>query len=601
MGRINPRDAGRRPMDPQTLIMTILLGVVVTAAFTVQLSLWAAVKLGAAEMDLSINPFETLLYLATGRLPWPPVATVVAIGTWIAVLAIFIAVRRLFPKKTRPSIDHAQKYLASAQDIDSMSRQAVTAKALRFMDPKIAKSHPGLRIGKIPGSNKGLYSDWEETYLIIFGPRKGKTTSQVIPAIIDAPGPVMTTSNKFDIIDETIGVTELRGKVWVFDPQDLSLEAGLSGRVPFDMYFDPLDMVRDDPKKMDSNAIALANIFLAASRSGKDTGDPYFINTGRDVLGFFFLAAALDNRPITDVFKWVNNIKNRDALDILQRYPEWKSHADALRASYNTTEKTRSGFFSQAQQMARILGFHSSVKWITPSPGRVKFDALDFIKSKDTLYLLSQEEDGEALAGALTSALVATVLKKAMRYANSLPTRRLPVPLVAALDEAANTVRWPGLPAMYSHFGSRGIILMTILQSFFQGENAWGKEGMATIWDSASHSLIGAGVRSSQFLSDSQKLIGTYEVWDQSVSRNKDGSSVSSSKKEKDILTAADISSMPAGRALLLSSGRRPMIVQLEPWWERKWPQAIKKLLGAPKIDPHFYDNDDAGKVRHCE
>ncbi|MFC2597384.1 MAG: conjugal transfer protein, partial [Corynebacterium durum] len=75
MGRINPRDAGRRPMDPQTLIMAILLGVVVTAAFTVQLSLWAAVKLGAAEMDLSINPFETLLYLATGRLPWPPVAT----------------------------------------------------------------------------------------------------------------------------------------------------------------------------------------------------------------------------------------------------------------------------------------------------------------------------------------------------------------------------------------------------------------------------------------------------------------------------------------------------------------------------------------------
>jgi hypothetical protein len=37
------------------------------------------------------------------------------------------------------------------------------------------------------------------------------------------------------------------------------------------------------------------------------------------------------------------------------------------------------------------------------------------------------------------------------------------------LDEAANVCRWRDLPNLYSHYGSRGIVLMTILQSWSQG------------------------------------------------------------------------------------------------------------------------------------
>ncbi len=42
---------------------------------------------------------------------------------------------------------------------------------------------------------------------------------------------------------------------------------------------------------------------------------------------------------------------------------------------------------------------------------------------------------------------------------------RLPVPLVMVLDEAANVCRIRELPDLYSHLGSRGVVVQTVLQS----------------------------------------------------------------------------------------------------------------------------------------
>lgn len=597
MGRINPRDAGRRPMDPQTLIMAILLGVVVTAAFTVQLSLWAAVKLGAAEMDLSINPFETLLYLATGRLPWPPVATVVAVIVWVFVGVIGIGIRRFRRRSASKkfSIDRVQQYLAPEQDIESLSKKAVEADAAKFMhperlmNPEKAGTAPGLCVGKVPGTKKGLYGGWEDTYLIIFGARMGKTSSQVIPAIVDAPGAVITTSNKRDIVDGTILVAANRGEVWVFDPQNIA--PGLDKQHGFQglsMYFDPLDRVRNDPEQMDAAAMALADIFLASARSDNSGGDAFFTDSGRDLLGRLFLAATVGNQPITAVSSWVNDESDREPITILSAYPQWENHALALAAMYDTPERTRTGYFGQARQMAKVLGLSSAERWIVPSAARSKFDAAAFVRSTDTLYLLSKDDRG-ASAGPLTSALVATVLEEAERYSEECGGR-LPVPLVAALDEAANAVRWPQLPQLYSHYGSRGIILMTILQGYAQGERAWGKEGMEALWSTASMAIVGPGIRDTQFLTQVETLIGEYETWETSTSRSKDGISVSSSKREKKILTVAELAAMPRLRAVLLASRRRPILVETGPWWERDWPKSVKKLLGKPQLDAAFFD-----------
>jgi hypothetical protein len=56
---------------------------------------------------------------------------------------------------------------------------------------------------------------------------------------------------------------------------------------------------------------------------------------------------------------------------------------------------------------------------------------------------------------------------------------RLDLPALFALDELANVVRWAGVPDQFSHYGSKGLIVMGILQSRSQGVELWRDAKMA--------------------------------------------------------------------------------------------------------------------------
>ena len=49
-------------------------------------------------------------------------------------------------------------------------------------------------------------------------PRTGKTTGVVIPSVIAAPGPVVVTSTKRDVLDATSAIRLCAGECWLFDP-----------------------------------------------------------------------------------------------------------------------------------------------------------------------------------------------------------------------------------------------------------------------------------------------------------------------------------------------------------------------------------------------
>lgn len=573
MGRVNARDAGRGPGAGENAIRLVLLGLLVGGVGLINLGLWVSHSVQGVPETFSKNPFINVASLIRGAAPWTWVSTVtvvVAVGVVVGVVIVF---RRVFPKKGKTSIDRARKNLGGRDDIQSLSQKVAEAKAGKWLPAGLAKTHPGLRLGKVPGTKVGLYSTWEDLYLVIFGPRMGKTTSQVIPAIVDAPGVVVTTSNKRDIVDDTRAITEARGEVYVFDPQRIA--AGIS---QVEWFYDPLDSIRHDPVMMDSAAIALADIFKTAALGDTSKGDAFFSEGGRDLLARMFMAAALDNRPITDVYVWLSDQLDKTPLSILVNDGQWPLIAEGLQATYAITERTRSGIFGQALQMAAPLGRREAMRWVTPQPQARRFDPHAFVRSQaDTLYVLSKE--GADNAAALTTALTAAVLTAAERYGEE-NGGRLPVPLVAALDEAANVVKWPELPRLYSHYGSRSIILMTILQSYAQGVGVWGEEGMESLWSAASILLYGGGVRDEKMLTKLESLIGDYEEWSQSISYSDGKRSVSKSKQERKILTVSELASLGNNRAVVFATKRRPIVVELEPFWVRDyWPANIRQAL----------------------
>ena len=60
---------------------------------------------------------------------------------------------------------------------------------------------------------------WPEQSVLVLGPpRSGKTTALVIPSVLAAPGPVVSTSTKPDVLSSTASARRGGGPCLVYDP-----------------------------------------------------------------------------------------------------------------------------------------------------------------------------------------------------------------------------------------------------------------------------------------------------------------------------------------------------------------------------------------------
>ncbi len=55
--------------------------------------------------------------------------------------------------------------------------------------------------------------------------------------------------------------------------------------------------------------------------------------------------------------------------------------------------------------------------------------------------------------------------------------------------------------------------LMTILQSWSQGVQVWGRDGMRKLWSASNVAIYGGGVKEPEFLNELSQMIGDYDRW----------------------------------------------------------------------------------------
>lgn len=555
----------------------LFLGAVLTVVIGV-LGCWGAAAAGAAlsgETAPSANPFTFVIGLASGAETWPGgSATVIAGAEGLLVLTIVgITLRVVMKKGAKPKIDRTARYLGRGKDLNKLSAAGAAATAARLG----AKTDlPGVFIGRSLTGGRPLYGSFEDMHIDIWGPRTGKTTRRAIPAICDAPGSVLVTSNKRDVVDATRGVREAKGKVWVFDPQ------GRAGEPP-SWWWNPLSYVTDV-----SRARKMAAHFAMGSRDNGARTDAFFEPAGQDLLANLLLAAAESGASIIQVYTWLTKPKDDTPVRILRSHGHDLS-AESVEGVVTAPEKQRGGIYGTAMQMASCLVNPAVHPWITRGSNlakRPEFIPEDFVADDlGTLYSLSRE--GKDSAGPLVTALTVAVVEAAEEAATTQPGGRLSVPLIGVLDEAANVCRWADLPDLYSHYGSRGIVLMTILQSWAQGIEVWGEKGMEKIWSAANIRVYGGGVSDTRFLGDLSQLAGEFEAETVSVSHQpaqqgmglfSNRSSSYTSRRER-VLDVADLGAMPPGRALVLASGTPPTLVETIPWWESAHAEAVRASL----------------------
>lgn len=563
-----PNNRRRDPggFGAETLMLLVGIGGVVAAIVVLNVAVRLGHQLDGTGVELPSDPFAFTLGVILGRVPWPAsatwiVAVLLAIVLALVVLAIVGVVRY---RKGRTRVDRASSYMGRGKDVEGLSKRNAQAQATRLG----VTGSLGVPIGKTLGQMP-LYGTWEDMHIDIWGPRTGKTTSRAVPAILDAPGGVLVTSNKRDVVDATRDVRAEAGPVWVFDPQGIALENPT-------WWWNPLSYVTDEVR-----AAKLADHFASGSRDPGAKTDAYFDPAGQDLLAGLLLAAALDVRPITDVYTWLTRPTEEEPVDILRRHG-YDLTADQVRGVITAPEKQRGGIYGTAQQMASCLTNRQVAAWVNPQGNpdlRPQFDPAAFVRDGGTLYSLSKE--GRGTAGPLVTALTVAVVEAAEELAAGSAGGRLSVPLLGVLDEAANVCRWRELPNLYSHYGSRGIVLMTILQSWSQGVDVWGDSGMRKLWSASNVKVYGGGVSEDAFLESLSKLIGDYDRQASSVSSGRGGRSVNQQLHRERILDVADLAAMPKGRAVVLSSGNRPTLIRTQPWMTGPHAEKVKASIAA--------------------
>jgi type IV secretory pathway TraG/TraD family ATPase VirD4 len=470
---------------------------------------------------------------------WAPFALAGMCG----LLLVMLAVQQLLAG-TSGRTDQAARHMGERR---RRSPAAATAK-------RLGVTAPGLTIGRAVKGGRVLLQGWEDCSLDIAGPRVGKTTARVVPAILEAPGAVVTTSNKTDAWEATAEPRAKVGPVWTFDPQDLTGE-------PPSWYWNPLSYVTNEVR-----AAELADVFAAADRTTSDREDAFFGPKGLKVVAALLLAAASSKRTIEIVYAWVCDPRDDEPVGVLREHG-YPLMADSLAGEINAPEKQRGGVYGTAEKTLSFLTNRAALEWVTPGDDRQEFDVGEFVKGTGTLYSLSKE--GRGSAGALVAGLTVAVTDAAEQLAKRSPGRRLRVPMVVVLDEAANVCRWPELPNLYSHYGSRGLVLMTFLQAWSQGVGVWGQYGMQTLWSAATVKVYGGSVDDAKFLEDLSRLIGDYDERHVTTSQSRGGRSTTQTTRRRRILDVSELAALPKGRAIVLTAGAKPTLVKTTPFWER--------------------------------
>lgn len=499
-----------------------------------------------------VNPLVAVL---EGE-PWTGAHTTAAVlvGAVVAVATVLAIVAAIRASKDRLSVDRAAVHMGRGRAIAPLLPSQLAKRHTRMgLDPR---QYRGVPLGRAVAGGLPLRGSYEDTVTVIAGPRRNKSVSIVIPAILTTPGTVLATSVKPDIVAATIGYRRTLGAVHVFDPQGL---AGAYGRDH--VWWNPLRGIHTI-----EDAAQLAQVFVTASY-GEDKQDKFFSENALTVLTDYLFAAARAGSYLPTVLDWLNRPDDpTPARHLEDTHPELARRIEAQQA---LTEKTRSGVFAYARQAMSFVASQSIRAWVAPSNSHPELDPSALVDaSADTLYLLSEEGPGSA--GPLIAALTRAVLSAAEEAAKREASGRRRTPLVAVLDEAGNICRIPDLPSKYTHYGSRGIIPITILQSQEQGEQVWGRTGFAQLWGASTIQLFGGGNAANTFLRDLSERIGDYEYNERSTSSRAGDRNVTTSRRSERIMDVSDLGSLALGRMIVFASGCRPVLVRSTPWFQDK-------------------------------
>ncbi|MFF0430321.1 type IV secretory system conjugative DNA transfer family protein [Streptomyces sp. NPDC004520] len=444
---------------------------------------------------------------------------------------------------------------------------------------KIPTKEVGFYIGRCRKTKMHLYASIEESSLMLAPMGAGKT-AKLGNWLLDAPGAVLATSTKYDIVELTEVLRARVGNILVWNPEQL---AGRDSNIAWDPVIGC-----SDPKHGIDRCKRRAKSLLEGSDFTKGMENRNFwTSSSYRVLKAFLWAADIEGLSLIDVARWSKQPHRYEAIEI------FKKHADIAPRGWQDDLEQQQKVDGKATTLENVFGTLSQTFMFLDSPevGRIiqaahrpgaQFDVEQYLRSRDTLYMLGSDSDVGGM-GPLFTCLTSEVYAGARQMASHARGGRLDPPMTFVLDEAALICAVP-LQRWTADSRGIGITIHAVFQSPAQIYERYGKYAYQTIWDNCVKLILG-GLSNEEHLEALSKLTGKKRVKQVSESQSSSGGPNGSSNKsssytwvEKPTMEPSDIMYLEPGQILMFRKYLGgPVVATYTPVWERKDVKQVER------------------------
>lgn len=385
-----------------------------------------------------------------------------------------------------------------------------------------------LVLGKVRG--RWVAAGPEDHVVTIAPTGSGKTSALVIPAVLRLGGPLVVTSSKGDIIEDSYGTGTLAwrsqmGACHVFDP---------SGSTKYPCVpWSPLGRAIEW-----QGALQVARSMLSAAQAGEgaeSSTSRFFSERAEQSLAPLLHAAAVSDGEfdLGDIHRWV---RRRDWAQ-----PEALLSGEALEALDNLTVGSKESLGDTLGKIGTILRAYEdpTVRRNTSEP---IWSPSELLEGSDTLYII-YGPDAARLAPVFTALIDETIdaaRRKALRDGPMDP------PLWLLLDEAGTGLALTDLPATLARSRGEGIRFLTAWQDLGQPAKLYGQDGKSGIFGNSAAQIFWPpdDADTAKYLSDA---LGHQQV--KQVSRSKSKGKGETSESE----SIGSMAVLDAGEARTMS------------------------------------------------
>lgn len=359
-----------------------------------------------------------------------------------------------------------------------------------------------------------MWAGAERSTLVLGPSRSGKTSGLIVPNVLAAPGAVVSTSTKPDVLSRTHAPRQAVGWSLLYDP---------SGTVDAPPGTERVGWSPVAQSTQWDGALEVADAMVRAARgrrAGFASADDHWTERAVALLGPLLHAAALDEAPMATLLHWVDRHDGAHALAVLEAAGgDGAAPTDVLAGILATDGREQSGIWSTA---SGVLGAYRSAAALA-STRPPYLDADTFCAGPNTLYVCAAGRQQQLLAP-LVVGMLADVRDAAYRRAGESGARGVgghggnaDAPVLLALDEVANIAPLPDLPAIVSEGAGQGLLTLACLQDLSQARARWGRDADAFLSLFGTTVVLG-GIADVPTLDALSAIAGEEEVLTRTVS-----------------------------------------------------------------------------------